>query len=286
MHRAIIILFLVVFFHDLRATPQIPDYLIYEGKMVELFTNPLEQYLELKGKTDIDRGCNSSACSRGYTAIWELKIGKLFLTEIKRCGIIATAGVYTGLECGENEVSEVLKYFENQFGNKVVFADWYTGKLISPQGRIINYVHMGYESTYAKERHFEIEKGVLLNTKILENEIKPEYFDLYNHNLVIDTLFHNIAKLDWKSLEEEFFCADTYSIKINKRGKVAKVWYETYFDSKWERFWYNVNDLGCRRKIKKSIKHLRFDKYLKGQKKIMTVQLNLDWHNGKLRLLN
>jgi len=276
----------ILFFIKLNASPQIPDYLIYDGKTVELFTNPLEQYLEMKGQKEIDRGCNSSACSRGYTAVWELKEGKLYLVEIKPCGIIAVAGVFTGLECGENKDSAVLNYLNNEFKTKNRFADWYTGELLSPQGRLINYMYMGYDSTYEKEKHFKIKKGVLLKTELVENEVKPELYDVYNRSLVIDTLFHSIAKLDWKKLEEKYVCIDEYSFKINKKGKVSKVWYESDFDSKWEKFWYNVNDFGCRRRLRKSVKHLNFKRYLKGKPKEIIVHLNLDLYKSELRLLN
>ena len=286
MTKIITIFVSVILFAELNASPQIPDYLIYNGKTVELFTNPLEQYLELKGLKEIDRGCNSSACWRGYTAIWELKKGKLYLVEIKPCGIIAVAGVFTGLECEENESSEVLSYLNSEFKTKNTFAGWYTGELLSPQGRLINYVHMGYESSYEKENRFGIKDGILLKMKTIENEVRPELYEEYNRSLVRDTLFHYISKLDWKQLENEYLCEDEYSIKINKRGKVTKVWYNTYFDSKWEKFWYNVNDFGCRRRLKKSIKHLNLKKYLKGSPKEIIIRLNLDLYEGELRLLN
>jgi len=286
MAKSLTLLLSIIFCLNLYAiTPQIPDYLIYEGRMVELFTNPLEQYLERKGLKNIDRGCNSSACLRGYTAIWEIKEGKLFLVEIKRCGIIATAGVFTGLECEENEDSEILKYLNNEFNSKSMFAEWFSGNLLSPQGRIINYVHAGYKSKYEGEKHFEFKNGILRKIEKIKNEVKPELYDVYNRSLVIDTLFHNIKKLDWKHLEEEFVCVDEYSIKINKRGKVSKVWYENDFDSKWEKFWYNINDFGCRRKLRNSIKHLRFNEYLKGKPKNIIVQLDLDLYKGELRLM-
>ena len=276
----------VFFFINLNASPQIPDYLIYNEKTVELFSNLLEQYLELKGQKEIDRGCNSSACSRGYIAVWELKDGKLFLVEIKSCGVIAVAGVFTGLECGENENSKVLNYLNSEFKTKNIFAEWFSGELLSPHGRLIDYAYMSYGSTFEKEKHFEIANGVLLKIETIENKIKPELYEIYNHSLVIDTLFRYIAKLDWKHLKEEFLCEDKYSIKINKKGIVSKVWYESDFNTKWEKFWYNVNDFGCRRRIKKSIKHLRFNKYLKGELKEIVVRLDLGLHEGELRLMN
>jgi len=127
------LLFLIVINH-LDATPQIPDYLIYNGKTIPIFSNPLESYLEQNNFQAIDRGCNSSSCNRGYIATWELKNDSLFLVEIKRCGIMASAGVYTGLECDETKLSEVLSFLEKKFQSRETFTNWYYGELISPKG--------------------------------------------------------------------------------------------------------------------------------------------------------
>lgn len=274
MNRIFIII-LVFSIQFLSATPQVSDYLIYNGKTIPIFSNPLESYLELNGIKDIDRGCNSSSCWRGYIATWELENGKLYLVKIERCGILQSAGVYTGLGCDQNGSSEIFDFVKKTFKSQKTYADWFTGKLIAPQGRIIEYIHMGYESVFEKEQYFEISKGNLVKTKTVHNKIKPELYETYNRSLVRDTLNHYVAKLDWKHLEEEFSCEDFYSVKINKKGKVTKVWYDSYFDSKWEKFWYNVNDSGCRRRIKKSIKHLRFKKYLKGEPKGIEIEFEL-----------
>ena len=277
----------MLFSIELNASPQIPDYLFYEGKMVQLSTYPLEKYLKINGLEEIDRGCNSSSCSRGYIAIWELKNRKLFLKEIKPCGIIAVAGVFTGLECEESQSSEVFKYLTSKFKTKNVLADWYCGELISPQGRQINYLSsVNYSSSFEKEKHFNIKNGILIDTKTIENKVKPELFEFYNRSLIKDTLFYYISKMDWKTLEDKYLCVDEYSVRINKKGKVSKVWYETYFESKWKKFWYNFNDFGCRRRIKESIKYLNFKPYLKGKSKEIDVRLNLDLRDEKLILLN
>ena len=47
-----------------------------------------------------------------------------------------------------------------------VFAHWYSGTIRIPQGKLLNYVHMGYGSTYERDLFLEIEKGVIKNTRV------------------------------------------------------------------------------------------------------------------------
>lgn len=277
-------LFFIVGFQQIIASPQMPDYLIYKGDTIPIFSNPLESYLEKNNLQNIDRGCNSSACNRGYIALWELTNNKLYLVEIKRCELIASAGVYTGLECEENKLSEILSYFQLRFKSQKIVADWYTGELISPQGRLIEYIHGGYLSKYEREEHFCIKDGTLTDSKIVNNKIKPELFDSFNYSLAVDTLFQNISKLDWKYLSDELICTDSYLITINKRGRVSKVKIEPLLNSKWEDFWYNFTMKDCRRSVFKSIRNLEISKYLKGKPKKMVVKISLEYINGELRL--
>lgn len=44
-----------------------------------------------------------------------------------------------------------------------VRADWYSGLLRVPDGELLDYVHMGYESLYASERFIAIQAGVVVD---------------------------------------------------------------------------------------------------------------------------
>jgi hypothetical protein len=50
-------------------------------------------------------------------------------------------------------------------GIKDVKVDWLTGLLVMPYGKIVNYVHMGYGSTYKNYILLEIDKGNLKKEK-------------------------------------------------------------------------------------------------------------------------
>ncbi|HPQ54817.1 MAG TPA: hypothetical protein PK253_16310 [Spirochaetota bacterium] len=84
----------------------------------------------------------STACWRCYIGTWEILDGRFYLVDIVGC-------------------------YKNISGN-AVFADWFTGTLCIPQGRMTSYVHMGFESQYEKELLIEIEKGVVKGERIFE----------------------------------------------------------------------------------------------------------------------
>ena len=44
-----------------------------------------------------------------------------------------------------------------------VRADWYSGLLRVPDGELLDYVHMGYESLYASERFIAVQAGVVVD---------------------------------------------------------------------------------------------------------------------------
>jgi hypothetical protein len=50
-----------------------------------------------------------------------------------------------------------------------VFAHWFSGKIRLPQGRQLEYVHMGYGSTYERDLLLTIERGVVTQQTIKQN---------------------------------------------------------------------------------------------------------------------
>jgi hypothetical protein len=46
-------------------------------------------------------------------------------------------------------------------GQKEVVADWFTGHVIVPDGKLVNYVRMGYASTYEKYIILTVKSGVV-----------------------------------------------------------------------------------------------------------------------------
>ena len=166
MKKPIYILFLFVLLFPITeafATAQVPDRIIYKGDTLKLFSNPLE-YLpnidELRPRLFGDKeGCKTTACWRGYEAIWIIIDDTLYLTGIFECCY--------GFEYARK--ADLKKLFGAKCKNGIVKADWFSGAMISPQGKLMCFVHMGYASTYERELEFYFKKGLLLGTKINDN---------------------------------------------------------------------------------------------------------------------
>lgn len=149
------------FSSQLFATAQIPDRLIYEGITYYLHNNPLEVYFKKYPKKRPDADLSSTALWRGYIATFELINDQLFLKDIE----IQVWSHQEGKEEWEPnvELKSVLKeVFPNEDAIKI---DWCTEVLILPYGKLKNYVHGGYASTYEHYVLLEMKEGQLTNKK-------------------------------------------------------------------------------------------------------------------------
>jgi hypothetical protein len=131
-------------------TAQISDILYFDGDEYLLYCEPLEDFFEQNPpRPDIE--ATYTACWRGYVAVWCIKRSRLYLNKIT------------------NFDGKILNLKKTLFPNEEgpVFASWFTGSLICPNGPEVNYVHMGYETTYEKYLIIEIERGNLIDVKDL-----------------------------------------------------------------------------------------------------------------------
>ena len=131
-------------------TAQAGDILKFEGKTYSIASEPLYDYLNQKGVEFISL---NTACWRGYIATWKIKNDKLFLIE---------------LEAYSEDHNEVDLDFLFP-GKNEVFAEWFTGEIRVPHGKLLQYFHIGYESIYEKETYLYFKKGVLYDRKDVEN---------------------------------------------------------------------------------------------------------------------
>jgi len=119
-------------------------------------TEPLRDYLAREGIT-FEPIVESTALSRNYIGSWEIVDDRLYL--------IGIAG-----EANEKEISlEAL--FPGRSGR--VFADWFTGTIRAPHGRLLKYVHGGYASLYERDLLLEVDKGVVRERRVRENGTAP-----------------------------------------------------------------------------------------------------------------
>ncbi len=140
------------------ATAQYPDKIIYKGKEYSLYSNPLESYFEKNPDKRPKGGIMSTALWRGYVATFEVKGSQLFLKDIE-IQYNDTASKESYPFKWRSVINEVFP------GNEQVKIDWLTGLLVIPHGKLVNYVHMGYGSTYKNYILLEIDKGNLKNDK-------------------------------------------------------------------------------------------------------------------------
>lgn len=128
-HLAILMLTLTSLTTSAHATRQRPDIVLHDGVVYKLLERanrgfPLEMlWKDRKARPRLSEGPEgmmSSACWRGYIAIWEVEKGTLYLK---------------GLDAWHGEKKADLKLlFPKRFKNGKVKANWFTGTLALSNG--------------------------------------------------------------------------------------------------------------------------------------------------------
>lgn len=148
-------------------TAQIPERLRYQGEDLAMCTTPLSNYFTVGGKNP-GFEFNCTALWRGYVGSWEIVDDRLYLV-----------GLNGTLEDGTDAtLASIFPGFPYR-----VFAHWYTGTIRIPQGKMLEYVHMGYGSTYERDLLLEIERGVVVSTRaqhngVAESDSGPEGYEV------------------------------------------------------------------------------------------------------------
>ena len=141
-------------------TAQIRDVLIVGNNMIDLLSEPLRDYLDLLDSKPVFKSTNSG-CWRGYIAVWKLRGKSLYLNNLY-------------LQNYEKENPGIGYLFP---GKTSVFAEWFSGELVIPNGVLLQYVHMGYNSVYEKILLLKFEKGRLVSHSIIKNEVDTKLND-------------------------------------------------------------------------------------------------------------
>lgn len=139
-------------------TTQVREKIFYKGERLEMFTTPLEDFFSQMEGGRPDFGDPPSCLWRGYIGTWEILGDRLFLLNFN-----------STLRDG-TKVS--TKTYFPEFTEKV-FAEWYSGTLKIGMGGIIQTIYI-YQKVYEKDLFIDIQKGVVVGTKIVENEEIPE----------------------------------------------------------------------------------------------------------------
>ena len=261
MRQNLIILFLLLLSTaNLKASPQAPDYLIVGKDTIPLYQLILEDYLySIKQSTDNnslfgfsfrdDFGYgNTTNCWRGYQAVYSLENDSLFLKYIIPCNSLRKLCV----DDISNSNEQMQKVFKEKFKNNKVFIDWYSNEFTIPKGKPIWWDGI-FTTLYDKEELYFIRNGILVDKHIINNYIKVKGGISRKKKEMSKAVFREIKKLNWKKLDDEFFCSDTYCLEIDSNGKVVNVRKNNYGVE------LDEDDIHCQEIIKNQLKKIQFD---------------------------
>lgn len=134
------------------ATAQIPDQIIVDGKLHDLFTQPLTRYLVESGKQSKLNPYLTDTCSaswRGFAAEWRVRAERLELMKV------------LANPCDrEPKQVPLLELFPKQASP--IVAIWFSGKLVVPLGEQLQDVHLGYDSKYERYLILYVKRGVIV----------------------------------------------------------------------------------------------------------------------------
>jgi hypothetical protein len=138
-------------------TAQVHENIRYQGKRMGLASCPSfpgdHPRIVALSENEIEELANhlktgiifSTACWREYIGSWSIRRDKLYLIKLD----------------GRFRLD----------GKEAIFADWFTGELNIPQGKMLDYIHIGFDSVYEEEIILTLEQGVVAKTDI--NQMTP-----------------------------------------------------------------------------------------------------------------
>lgn len=201
------------------ATGQVPDYLIQGKDTLAIHANPLEPYFK---KNPIKDGLITSfntANWRGYIAYFKIENNKLVVHDLYK---------EEYREDGKGSTQrKLISIYSDVFGEIKDFeCNFYNGVLICPYGKLINYVHMGYSSTYENYHLIEINQGNFIKeVKVTAEEftqLKFKHFEKFKQTeeykkMLEETI--NLVKESDKHIQSEFKDLEKEEKKRKKQNK-------------------------------------------------------------------
>ena len=147
------------------ATGQQPDVIIYNGKTYALFANPLEEFYKDQKSRPLFRvkpHVVSTGNWRGYVATWAIENGFLYLVKVD-------AWICSDWDARSCRKVKLRGLFGSRYRDGQVKANWFSGDLRLPEGKLLQYVHMGYGSVYERELTLSVESGRVMKESVLDN---------------------------------------------------------------------------------------------------------------------
>lgn len=157
----------------------------------------------------------STALWRGYVAHFEIIENQLYVTDI-------TQPISQKDSVGNYERKWVSIYRMIFPTSEKIKIDWYTGILILPYGKMVEYVHMGYASSYSKYLLLEIDKGNFNEARKYKNKefvkFKKRQFEMFEKTEEYKKLFAELKENDEYN-DDEFIKSFISDFVINYTAK-------------------------------------------------------------------
>lgn len=189
------------------ATPQEPDYLLYNGETYYLDTSYLEQFFEDNPDKipNIEGFVTLTSLWRGYIATFEIEDGQLYLTDIE----VRRRSDESGKIRKESILKEVFPDADR------VKADWFTGILWGGNGK------RKYPFEYSNYCIFEIDRGNIIKKKELNrkeyNKFKKEQVKAFEKTSEYQSCFDKIKEEHNKGMSRMHSYTQTMIDSLNVR---------------------------------------------------------------------
>lgn len=144
----------------------------------------------------------STAWWRGYTGCWEIVGNKLYLRKVT-----------IEIDGKEQELS-IDSIFAKYGSEKGIVASWYTGEIRAGQGKVIYYIHDGFQRHYENECIISVEHGKVVHRRFYENELKPGM----TFDQALQMAKDSIRWTDFPELREKRFVLILSHSRINLDG--------------------------------------------------------------------
>ncbi len=151
------------------ATEQEPDFLIIENDTLLIKSFPLESLTLTYRPFGLSyEMAPSTACRRGYRAVWRVENDSIFLEKIISCTDFSS-----GPKIKEQDITDLLEKnnLENKIVSEKIFADWFSTNLYYVSNKSIKkgiysvYLFDEQLTTHIKRKHkkiaYEIKNGII-----------------------------------------------------------------------------------------------------------------------------
>lgn len=153
----------------LMATAQQSEKIFINGKKYDMISCPLERdrtIHEILEKIKPAKIVTNTSLWRGYIGYWSIKKNTLYLDSLQfEIEDLEAEDFVRKTIIPKNE--SVFSAYKDNFGIK---ASWFSGELRVIQGRLLMYVHKGFDNTFEKESFLTVKEGTVTHSRKVKNK--------------------------------------------------------------------------------------------------------------------